>query len=172
MPAGRPRKPVALKKLDGTYRKDRDAPAESAESALSERPGVLLPDGAKIACPKTLRTKYVRAYWKKLVGMLASMRVLSAADIPQLEQLCVILEKLRELQDVFLRTDPLAEGYDRIQRNYIALSNKFDALGSKYYISPAARSRLVLDNLAIKKTEQDIRRAEDDAVSSLLSARR
>lgn len=167
----RPRKPVELKKIEGTYRKDRDAEREKTDLLIQKRADVIFSEDTKVSCPKTIKTKYVKSYWKKLTSMLISIRVLSAADIPQLEQLCIVLEKLREIQEVWIKTTPFDEEYDLIEKRFITLSNKFDILGSKYFISPQARTKLTLDNLTAVKTEQDIKKNEN-AIDSLLNSRK
>lgn len=166
MPAGRPKKPVALKKLQGTYRADRDGGAERAQCQLASVSGVIIPPETKITCPKTLRTKYVRAYWRRLTANLVAMQVLSYNDLPQLETLMIILEKLREAQEQFLDcafpeqsdAEEIAR-YEFILKTVAKLSNLFNTLGSKYYISPSARAKLTLDALSIQKTAQEIERS-------------
>jgi phage terminase small subunit len=170
MPRGRPRKPTELKKLEGTYRKDRDIPAEKAESVI-QKSQILFPEEKRISCPKTIKTKFVRSYWKKLTSMLIQLKVLSYADIPQLEQLCIILEKLREVQETFSLLSPLDENFEHMQKLFINLSNKFDQLGSKYYISPQARTKLILDNLTATKTQQEIQK-NDNAIERLIQLRK
>lgn len=169
MPRGRPRKPPALKKLEGTYRRDRDAPAEAAQAACASA-GVLFQPGTKIACPKTLRTKTGRAYWRTLTQTLVSLGVLAAADLPQLEELCLTLEKLVEIRALFSQAEPLGEHWDHLMNSFLKLSKHFDALAAKYYVSPAARSRLTLDALNVAKTAREIER--EDAIGRLLDARR
>lgn len=173
-----PPKPVALKKLEGTYREDRDGGRAVAETAIHNTAGVLFEKGVKVRVPKSIHTKYVKAYWRKLTAMLIELRTLSPADLPQLEVMCVVLEQLRSLQ-VILSGDPpdimgitpLDEGYDKIIKTYIALSNKFDSLASKYYVSPEARIRLKLDALTAVKAEQDVIKGSD-AISAILGGRK
>lgn len=168
--AGRPPKPIELKKIEGTFRLDRDAEREKASKVIAKADNVIFEKGIRVSAPKSLTTKYVRSFWKKLTSMLINLRVLSSADIPQLEQLCIVLEKLREVQEVWATITPLDESYDRIQKLYISLSNKFDALSSKYYISPQARAKLTLDHLAIAKGEQDLEK-NANAIGNLLNHR-
>lgn len=172
MARGRPRKPIEQKKLEGTYRKDRDAPVERKQAEMRAVEAIF-PEGTRVSCPATVTDKYVRSYWKKLTGMLVAIKVLSPADIPQLEQLCVVLQKLREVQIMYANASPADDfnEFERIQKAYIALSNKFDQLGSKYYISPSARSKLVLDALNVEKTQQEITK-NDSAISAILGARK
>ena len=159
MPAGRPRKPVAQKKFEGTYRKDRDQERELVEKKVIET-GALIPKDKKISCPKSIKTKYVRSYWRKLTTTLISMQVLSEIDLPQLETMLLILEKLREVQEEFsnytVKDDPAI--FDACLKLMQRLTQMFDSLASKYYISPAARSKLTLDVLNIQKTAQEIQK--------------
>lgn len=170
---GRPRLPTELKALKGTLNTTREKNKPSVDTALAKKSTAIFPEETKIACPKTIKSKYVKAYWKKLTAMLVSIRVLSPADIPQLEQLCLILEKLREVQKFYSDLDPLEdfEEFSNAQKVYIALSNKFDQLGSKYYISPAARTKLTLDELNVIKTGQEIQKNES-AISAILGGRK
>lgn len=169
---GRQRLPTELKALKGTLNTTREKNKLSADTALATKPNAIFPEGTKISCPKTIQSKYVKAYWKKLTAMLVTIRVLSPADLPQLEQLCLILEKLREVQKLYSDLNPLEdfEAFSNAQKVYIALSNKFDQLGSKYYISPAARTKLTLDELNVIKTGQEIQKNES-AITALLQAR-
>lgn len=173
MAGGRPRLPTEYKKLKGTLNTTREKNNRNADEVIAKNPSAIFPEGTKITCPKTIRTKYARAYWKKLTTMLISIHVLSLADIPQLEELCIILEKLREVQELFLALNPLEDfdTFEKTQKVYIALSNKFDQLGSKYYISPATRTKLTLDELNVIKTGQEIQKNES-AISALLVDRR
>ena len=174
MPAGRPRKPVELKKLEGTYRKDRDNGKEIAEKQIKSVPGVIIPPESKISCPKTIKTKYVRSYWKRLTNNLISMQVLSYNDLPQLENMMLILEKLREAQEQFSQCSfsdaaDLAN-YDICLKIVSKLTQMFNDLAAKYYISPSARSKLTLDLLNIQKTSQEIEK-NASGVDKLLALR-
>ena len=173
MAKGRPKLPTEYKRLKGTLNTTREKNNPSADSVIAQKPSAIFPEETKIACPKTIKCKYVRSYWKKLTAMLVSVRVLSPSDLPQLEELCIILEKLREVQSLFSDLDPLEDfdTFEKTQKVFIALSNKFDQLGSKYYISPAARTKLTLDELNVIKTSQDIQKNES-AIGALLGGRK
>ena len=176
MPAGRPPKPVELKKFEGTYRKDRDQKKEKTEKSLTLVPGMIIPKDEKVTCPKTLKTPYVRKYWKKLTNNLIQLQVLSYNDIPQLENIMIILEKLREAQEQFAACS-LSEATEVVKFGVILdlvnkLTKMFNELASKYYISPSARSKLVLDVMTIEKTSQEIKKNATglDAVLNLRNA--
>lgn len=168
--AGRKPKPIALKRLEGTYREDRDGERAIAETAIHTVPSVLFEKGVKVRVPKTIHTKYVKAYWRRLTGMLIDLQVLSPSDLPQVEAMCIVLEKLREVQVVWDSATPLDEGYDKIARLYITLSNKFDTLAAKYYVSPDARIKLKMDSLSAMKVEQEVIKGSD-AIGALLAGR-
>ena len=164
-------KPIAQKKLEGTYIKCRDADREKAESALSEKKLAFPPD-ARLRAPKCLTTREGRAYWRNLTQMLIALQVLSPADLPQVEELCVLLEKRNEARDIFLSVSPLDEEYDRLMKAYLKLCAQFDALAKNYYISPAARSKLALDMLNVKKTANEVKaQDQDNAILALLERR-
>lgn len=177
MPAGRPRKPTELKKFEGTYRKDRDEGKEIAEKKVCAVPGVIIPRDSKISCPKTITSKYVRKYWKQLTTNLIQLQVLSFNDLPQLENMMLILQKLREAQEEFAKCNfTSAEqlgNYDMCLKIVSKLTQMFNDLASKYYISPSARSKLTLDVLNVEKTAMEIKKNVSgvDAVLNLRNSK-
>lgn len=172
MPAGRPRKPVELKKLEGTYRADRDREQEQTQQIITSAPSVILPEGSKISVPKTIKSKYVKAYWRKLTASLIQLRVLSPNDIPQLEILCLTLEKLREAEQRFSEVElGDMETYEFLLKAVTKLTSQFNELAKNYYISPTARIKLRLDDLNLVKTAQEIQKNET-AIGSLLAQRK
>lgn len=168
--AGVPQKPVSQKKLEGTYRKDRDGEREKAAAALSQA-GAVLPPGAKVSVPRTLRTRAGRSFFKRHVEMLIGLQVLSEPDLPQVERLWIAYEKLAEIQAEMIELDPLDEKFPALQKSFLSLSRYFDGLAKSYFISPAARSRLALDALAVSKAAREAK-AGEDVIDALLSARR
>lgn len=170
MSAGRPPKPIEQKRLEGTYRQDRDSGRQAAQEVITAMPSVLFEADVKVSCPKTIRTKYVKAYWRKLTAMLNSLRVLSPADLPQIETLCLVLERMREVQVAWAELTPLDDEYDAMQKRYLSLSNKFDTLAAKYYISPEARTKLKLDELTAVKAAQDVAKGQS-AIEAILGER-
>lgn len=169
----RPRKPIEQKKLEGTYRKDRDLKNEIQEKTVASIDGVIIPKETKLTCPKTITDKYVRSYWKRLTTNLINLQVLSFNDIPQLEFMLQTLEKLRqaqiELQSCSLDDEEAIERYEQVLKITSKLSTIFNDLASKYYISPQARSKLTLDVLTIQKTAAEIDKQKSglDAVLAL-----
>lgn len=177
MPAGRPRKPVEQKKFEGTYRKDRDAGRELVEKKINEVPGLMFEKEAKISCPKTIKSRYCKSYWKTLTKNLINLQQLSYNDIPQVENMIIILERLRKAQErlaeyeAFEKEDDF-ENYESCLRVVSKLTQLFNEMASKYFISPAARSKLTLEALNVVKTEQEIKQRESgiNAVMNLRKA--
>lgn len=164
----RPRLPTELKKLKGTINTTREKREPGIDTVIKNTPMII--NATSVSCPKTITDKYCRSYWKKLTNGLLSLGVLSAADIPQIEQLCICLQKLREVQELFASISVTDDNFDLIEKRWLSLSNKFDTLGAKYYVSPVARAKIKLDDLNIRKTEQEIAK-NDNAIDALLSNR-
>lgn len=167
MPGGRPKKPTELKKLEGTYRKDRDS--ENTDVIIKHTSMIL--DVTKVSVPKSITNAEVRKYYTKLTKGLLSIGVLSGADLPQLEQMCIILQKLKEAQKQFVDASVFDEEFDLIEKRYLRLVEKFDTLSAKYYVSPVARSKIRLDELAIQEKEISVEEKKSSAVSRLLQNR-
>jgi P27 family predicted phage terminase small subunit len=88
-----PRKPSALKIIEGTARADRMNPAEP-------KPSISLLDAPEHLSAQALET------WAQVAPILAQMRVLSIADPIALERLCEVYAETRRLRAVIE-----AEGY-------------------------------------------------------------
>ncbi len=161
------KKPVELKKLEGTYRKDRDSEEEKKQEILKTSPIIL--QAVSVSCPKSITDKYCRKYWKKLTHDLLSIHDLSEVDIPQIEMVFIHLQTLRALQAKLMMIDVLDESFDEIYERYSKAEKRFSTLAGKYYISPADRAKLKLDELSVLKAEQEVKK--DDAISQLLAQR-
>lgn len=168
MQQGRPKKPTALKKLQGTYRKDRDSKKADVQIATTD---LIIKDEKEFKMPATIKNAEVKKFWNSLVHGLCCIGVLSGADLPQIEQLCLCLQKMKKLQKAFMDVDVDDENFTKIVNAYTRLMSKFDELAAKYYISPVARSHIRLEELSIKEKELTVEAKTRDAVSNLLSAR-
>lgn len=174
MPAGRPRLPRELKERRGTINVTDEKKYEEerkAEAEIKQVPSAIFPPDTKLPCPKSITDRYVKNYWKKMTTALISIGVISPLDIPEIEQLCVILQKLRKVQDTFMEIDPCDDDFDLWEKRYIRLSDKFSTLGAKYYVSPVARSKIRLDDLNIQKTQQELKKNES-VLAKLLENRK
>lgn len=75
----------------------------------------------------------------------------------------VLLEELNKVQEKIKDMDVLNENYYSTLDLMLKLISKFDMMSAKYYISPAARTKMVLDMSAVKKTQ-----AETESITSKL----
>ena len=166
-----PKLPTELKRLKGTLNTTREKNNPSADVVIAGT-SVIVPEGTKIPVPKTIKSKFVKKYFKTIINNLETLHVLSRADLPQIENLCITLEKLREVQEEFVQTSVFDEEYDLIEKRFTRLSQKFDLLAAKYYISPAARTQLRLQDLNLVKTTQEIQKNNQSTISSLLASRK
>ena len=166
---GAPQKTIAQKRLEGTYRADRDGEREKAELAIASV-GAFFPPGTELKPPKSLRTRAGRKEWREVTGQCIKLGMLSPVDLAQVERLCLYSEELARLAPLLQDADPQEDEYSRLQQLYLKAAKAYDELAGKYYISPQARSRLALDALNVTKAAQDVR-AADDGIGQLLARR-
>ncbi len=162
--------PAELKRRRGTLNVTREKQNPGAEDVIAQT-SVILPEDARVAVPKSITEPKVRKFFKETVKNLLSLRVLSAVDIPQIETMCVTLQKLHEVQAEFMQLDMFDEKFDAIEKRFERLGKRFDELARLFYISPDARTRLKLNDLTLIKTAQEIRK-NDNAIGALLAARK
>jgi len=166
---GNPRLPTELKKLKGTLNTTREKQNPGADTVIAET-SVILPEQTKLSCPRWIENRVVKKFWKEEIKNLLTLRVLSRVDLHQLEELCVILQQLYNVRDQLLSTDVDSEEYDLVEKRYERIGRRFDELANKFYISPAARTQLKLNDLALVKTAQEIQK-NDNAITALLNDR-
>jgi len=172
MPAGRPKKPTELKKLEGTYRKDRDSgQVQSADVAIAKTSVIVAPD-EKISVPKSIHTKAGKKFYKQVIENLRTLHVLSKVDINQIETMARYLERIHEIDAKIRETDiEEMETYQYYSTLYDKVTKRFDDLAAKFYITPAARVQLKLNELNAIRTSQEIEK-NDNAINNLLSMRK
>ena len=153
--AGRPKLPVELKSFKGTLNTTRAKNEIQKEKIINSTP-LVFSDVKKVSCPKEITDSYVRKFWKNYTQALLSVHAFGAGDIPQFTRLCVLLQKIREVQAVLIELSVFDKSFDTWERRYKHLSEHFDQLASKFYLSPAERSKMKLDQLTVIKAEQDI----------------
>jgi hypothetical protein len=160
---GRTRKPTAELKLQKTYRADRHG--KNVDELLPK----IIDTTTAVEPPKSITDDYVKQAFIAHTKMLCNLQLLAAADLPELEQLYLTLQQLREIETILLKTDPVKEidNYERYTKMVIKLGNRFTTLAAKYYISPAARLRLTSDCLNIEKNKRDL---ENQSIASKLLA--
>ena len=167
-----PRLPVELKRLKGTLNVTREKEAMKSEKVIAASPLVFGEEVQKIACPKEITDSYVKKFWKNYTKALLSVHAFGAGDIPQFTRLCIVLQKLREVQQTFATLSVFDEDFDLWEKRYKRLADHFDSLAGKFYLSPAERAKMKLDSLTIKEKELSVTEKEQSAITALLGARK
>lgn len=164
--SGRKKKPVAEKKLAGTFRKDRHAEQEKAENTLSEI--CCIDENSVIQCPTTITDETAISFWNSQSDFLIRCRLLKPQDLPQLESLCRDLEMLRTITaklDELDLSDPSNEQVDILLKRKARIENSFNTKCVKFYVSPADRAKLALDTLDIERKQQE----NQSAISKIIA---
>lgn len=149
---------AAEKKMRGTFNQTRDREQEQAEITIASNASAMFTPDNLPKCPDSITTPYCKKYWKDFTRALTSFGVLSYVDIPQVEALVVTLEKMRAAEEALVNADILDPDFDNIMNRFMRLSDKFDKLSAAYFVSPAARSKLRLEDLNIQKTQAELDR--------------
>lgn len=164
--SGRKRIPILQKKLNGTFRPDRDSKAEQKEKLLSEICNI--DENTTIACPKTITDEVAIEFWNTETKFLINCKILKPQDLPQLESLCKDLQMIRSINaklDKLEITDPSNEEIDILLRRKSRLENSYNTKCMKFFVSPADRSKLALDTLDIERKHQE----NQTAISKIIS---
>lgn len=141
MPAGRPKKPTALKKVDGTFRKDRDGKATEVQHITST-----------VEVPKSLTDDKAREMWGYLVNRFTESRMLTELDLPLLELMCIEwqrylkYESAIELQGEVITYLNTSENEVTKINPYMSLRDKaltrFTELAYRFGMTPSDRSKV------------------------------
>lgn len=150
----RPRKPLALKKLQGTYRHDRDD--GRAENIIND----IVPATTNIQVPKEIKDEYVIHYFKSHVSFLEKLSLLHEPDVPHLTQMYLILQQLREVNKKLEEIQNKGilnnlETYETLTRLMTRLTEKYNQFAQVYYATPLARTKLQIDALNIEKLKNE-----------------
>ena len=142
--AGRPRKPAQLKKAQGTFQKSRNPENEPEFSKLS-----LIPK------PPEYLNKHGKAIWGKLLLELNKSGILTEADLPAFEMLCMNYGVWRETSELISKKPECIENeYGgrsvTVQQNNAAF-NMCEKMMSRFGLTPSDRNRLGLS----KKNDVD-----------------
>jgi P27 family predicted phage terminase small subunit len=140
--AGRPRKPKELKKLEGTYRKDRDKPMEVARFTKLINAGN----------PPESFDQYERAEFEFMTNALIRINVLEDVDINLVIMYCLEMGRYMRLND-----DIKVNGINYYtEKGYPMLRPEFKVLNASYHnamiaatklgISPVDRQKLLIQN--------------------------
>ena len=158
---GRPKKPLALKKLQGTFRTDRDSPSAD----ISANSAMLKP--SKIAVPKSITNTAVKKAFKNHLQLLRFLGAEQSADSPLLEiayrALGESLRILRELE----ATAPDDKSYAIMQKSFRSNFELFEKVARDFYLTPRARAQLKIDMLTVQEKSLGIKK-DESVVEKLL----
>lgn len=166
-----PKLPTELKILKGTYNSTREKQNKSADVEIAKT-SVIVKEDEKISVPKTITTKAGRKFYKQVVENLKVLHVLSRVDLSQIETMTRYLERIHQTDEV-IRNIPIedVETLQKYSNIYNQLTTRFDNLAAKFYITPAARVQLKLNELNAIRTKQEITK-NDNAINNLLNMRK
>jgi len=131
---GRPRKPKALKVLQGTFRKDRDGdPASEVPAEGEPRKPTDLKEAAS-------------TFWDEIVPGLVAARIARACDTAALTVLCQWWDRYLRFSSAL---DEIEEPKDKEARRLTIMTgiawNQFERIAAKFGLTPADRARLKPD---------------------------
>lgn len=137
---GRPNKPKELKKIEGTYRKDRDRNKAEYPGMVAASPPEMLPEGAK-------------KVWSRIIPQLVETDILKEIDVTAAAMLCVSLDtynycteqiaKMKELADMRESEDHTNHMRKVFLTRKEAFSDAF-RLMQDFGLTPVSRQRIVI----------------------------
>jgi P27 family predicted phage terminase small subunit len=141
MSAGRPNKPTALKKLEGTYRKDRAVVNEMMPSNLEYAPS-----------PPTFLNREAKKEWKSVCEELIELKMLHRVDLGLLAAYCSemanyihAVKELRKGSEVHTLTRDDGSVYS-MPSPWISIKNSYlknaQAIASQFGFTPSARTKI------------------------------
>lgn len=156
----RHKKPIELKKLHGTYRKDRDSGAMSADPVSS------------LECPELLKDE-ARGEWDRITRQLSANNMLYDVDYPLLVSYCQkigeyynCVKSVQEGGYFFEIKDSKGQIKSITKNPAVAIGNEAlkiaIGLAAQFGVSPAARAKIKIN----KKVE------EEDPFEKLMNASR
>lgn len=140
--AGRPRKPTAKHKLDGTFREDRHGGRGDASIALPGTPEmpVGLGDDA-------------RELWLQVVAQLMQAKIVVQIDSSQLEAMCRWWARYMENERHACEYAHDIEAGEIYERRAKRAWDAFDKVASRFGLTPADRAKLKVAGPTENKTD-------------------
>jgi phage terminase small subunit len=142
---GRHKKPIEQRKLEGTYRADRHG--KNVEPLIAphlEPPESFLP-------PATITDSFIKSHYQRHVRLLASLKILTVSDIPEINIMYETLQEYRKLYVQLKKEKIGSEAYGNLSYLLLKYGKRFSEYAVKYCISPMSRNRLTLESLQIQK---------------------
>jgi len=149
MPSGgQNKKSSNLKLLEGTERASRKRRSPKPRPEIQKSPPSWLPSWAK-------------AFWRKYASQLVELGILTEADRPAFEELCLLYDRIRECHEILQRDGLTVEGRGGHQVKHPLVSvlnaaeNQFRLLSSEFGLTPSSRGRLDLPVSSAHDAEWD-----------------
>ena len=161
--AGRPKKPVALKKMQGTYRADRDSLTVAADEKIKNQ----LP-ARPLKIPNWIKNKTVRTAYKRHIELLRLIGAEQTADSPFLENAYFALEKAAEIREMLFDKNPLDEDFEILMKRFSRFYEIYSSTVKDFYLTPSARVKLTLDTLTSQEKEIGIASSKQNIIDKLI----
>lgn len=162
-------KSIAELELTGTLKKNKNRYKKKIEAnAIMETVQTFPPD-TKIECPKSITDKAVKDFWQSYTSFAVGIQIIKPQDLVMFESLCHDLQNLRDITRQLNKldiTNPENTAVDVLLKRKSKIENSYTQKAMKFYISPADRSKLVLDSLDITKKQQETKSAIDRIISN------
>ena len=128
----RPRKPSALKILEGTHRKDRDgaADAEPQPTGVPQKPSGLKEHASKL--------------WDDLIPQLTALGVATSVDGPALGEMCQWFDRYIRWGEALDKMGIRAKTHYRLTVQVSMASKRFQSIASRFGLTPADRTKIMV----------------------------
>lgn len=125
---GRPRKPVDLRLLEGSYQPSRHGPLPEPEETAPKpvKPAGLTGESGKM--------------WDRLLPLLEP--VVRERDTPLLVEMCTWWAELKRVRAALKKSGPGAKGYQQLLVSAGICSDKVDKIASRFGMTPSDRAKL------------------------------
>lgn len=161
---GRPRVPTEIKKLKGTYNSTRDKEQAEREATVA---ATLTSKPLRVSREVTLPE--VKKAQKKHIDLLRQIGHEHEADSPELDNAYIALENAIKFRRILADLDIDDDNYDLYMKRYCKFFEIYNTTVQKFFLTPQARIKLVLDSQQMKQNDIQIQKEEQSAIAKLLS---
>jgi hypothetical protein len=149
-------KPIEELKLKGTYRKDRHKKREETEIAFRN-----ISSPVEIKVPDSITNEVIKKQYIEHVHQLNTLGILQPQDLQLLNVSYDLIQRAVDLQtniDALEAKDALTDKtafmkYERMTAMYLKIIRAYSDISTKFYVTPVARAKLILDSQTFEKNE-------------------
>lgn len=162
-----PKKSVAEKKRNGTFKPSRHGEQEKTENLITE---IIGSEKLTVEIPQEIHSKELKDFYKWHTNFLNQLHILTPSDLPSINQMFLTLQQITDIDERLHETDLTKdfETYEALTKLRIKLCNLFNGLATQFYITPTARAKLTLDHLEIAKKQNE----NQSVIGKLIQAKR